>query len=711
MNMSLLRLLWLALAVVAVVPCHALQINGWFNCTPTRSSLKRYDYELASIEELGKNDTKIMGLINSPPFVECAVALMPLCRPGICDDPQNQTVNVFPRRISALTNSTPPQSIWLTNDGPGVLDRTTCECSARGWIMGCVWVVLTQLSVLCDAVDQQAMALFQNMSGQVSVYTMDLRGSGRSSPLTCLASQVQTSESLGGSQLAVSEIDNCARDLQLQFNSNISGFSLFSAAADLNTLITTIHSEDERVYAYGAGFGSTVMQYLMRSFRPPQVAGYLLDGVFSVVGSATPAPMASRWDDSFSAVAKRFLRLSEDEFTCSTFFGTSRLGINQTLNRLIRHFDEPKTSVCSSFVAQRRILDVWDEIGGYIDYASTDGSTGTEGEPRSYELRRLLGQLLPNPRLRMLIPPLIYRLNRCTAQDLGVLLRFLSVSAAVGLDLNLHDELIIFSENWEQPSPTSSSFQQRLSQSLFACNINRRMVERYCAFTLSRDNACRKYGRSSDAYMPIAYDRDRLANLSFLPANAANKPTAFALVGELDPYTPRESADLFVKATQAASLEAGSAVIPGGSAGVIQFDCGFATIRAFVMSGGNVSAVLEEPCLAAPSKVLLTMSTEATLQILRTTNAYEGVLTLTADADNARRKTSSFRQAFILVCVAFGFSMIVLLLVLFALFDRQRSERTERNERKDTPRRPTRTDRRREPEQSLPMLRRADTVV
>ena len=55
--------------------------------------------------------------------------------------------------------------------------------------------------------------IYERLNGQYTIYTMDHRGTGRSTRLECLAAQALTSGSPEGSQITLGELPSCLQDL------------------------------------------------------------------------------------------------------------------------------------------------------------------------------------------------------------------------------------------------------------------------------------------------------------------------------------------------------------------------------------------------------------------------------------------------------------------------------------------------------------------
>ncbi|KAE9267433.1 hypothetical protein PR003_g31776, partial [Phytophthora rubi] len=160
-------------------------LNGWYPCADSDEGSSSQD-------------------------AECAVYNAPLCYPSICEAPKsaNPKVDIFFKRIPATTGD--PEmapNVWLLQGGPGD--------SSSG-------------------LEANMITLHSQLEGAVNVYTMDHRGTGRSTRLDCVAAQATTTGSPWGSELDPSEVPACAQDLHNKYG-DLASFSVTTAATDLAT--------------------------------------------------------------------------------------------------------------------------------------------------------------------------------------------------------------------------------------------------------------------------------------------------------------------------------------------------------------------------------------------------------------------------------------------------------------------------------------------
>ncbi|EGZ16508.1 hypothetical protein PHYSODRAFT_501017 [Phytophthora sojae] len=88
-------------------------LNGWYPCS-----------ESTFADEGGSGDLD----------AECAVYTAPLCYPGICEtaDFIDSTVDIFVKRVPALTDPDRATNVWLMQGGPGA-SSTASKC-CPSWI-------------------------------------------------------------------------------------------------------------------------------------------------------------------------------------------------------------------------------------------------------------------------------------------------------------------------------------------------------------------------------------------------------------------------------------------------------------------------------------------------------------------------------------------------------------------------------------------------
>lgn len=319
----------------------------------------------------------------------------------------------------------------------------------------------------------------------VNVYTMDHRGTGRSTKLDCVATQVTTTGTLWGNDLVASEVP--AQDLQFKYG-DLASFSVTTAATDLTTFISK-YSNGTSTIVYGVSYGTVLVERLIH-LAPPEVTGYVLDGIATSSGAPADEFMyMSEFDSNFGEAGDAFLALCEEDSGCKAHFESKRL--NDTVQDLLTQFDKDPNSTCASLIT-------------HVE------SKGLDGLPSS-SLRFTLGTLLKDSYMRTLIPPIVYRLDRCASKDINVLKKFV-MTLSNSLDSTSQDDaylsnvlfyLIVFSEMWEIPTPSKAEMKARYSATKVSDDPTYPMDPVYCAFSKEKSAFCEEFGVGShDANPP-----------------------------------------------------------------------------------------------------------------------------------------------------------------------------------------------------------------
>ncbi|KAL4105444.1 hypothetical protein PRIC1_003508 [Phytophthora ramorum] len=439
------------------------------------------------------------------PQYECAEFRVPMCHSGVCES--DNTVDVFVKRVVAT--STPSEgkakALWVLQGGPGASS--------------------TGVEGLMDS-------MFLQLDREVSVYTMDHRGTGRSARLECQAAEAAALGSPGGSAIRLDELPACMDDIRFQIDNQTAAFSVTSAAKDLAAIID-YELSDQDVYVYGLSYGTYLVERLVH-FAPQSVRGFSVDGIVSESGDTVEKRSTfSNWDHDVGIVGDRFLAAClADEFCKSKFPGVTDL---------------------SAFVH---------ELYDKLDAAVAGGKSGTNacadalsrsGMKPSYLLRSTFGEYLMSDRMRLAIPAVIYRASRCTQQDSDALTYFgegLGYSEEDGgfgdsepetllYDSDMLYYLIVFSEMWESPTPDKATLLKWYENSTMASD-NYLSLPYYCLFTGSREPACQELIHLPMA-RPLVYERDEYWNKTGeLPEGV----TALLMTGGMDLQTRRMYGEL-----------------------------------------------------------------------------------------------------------------------------------------------------------------------
>uniref|UniRef100_K3X983 AB hydrolase-1 domain-containing protein n=1 Tax=Globisporangium ultimum (strain ATCC 200006 / CBS 805.95 / DAOM BR144) TaxID=431595 RepID=K3X983_GLOUD len=334
-----------------------LRINGWYECS---DSIANSDLDAPHV-----------------PF-ECAEVEVPLCHEGICES--DKRINLFVRRL--LANPKTPvakqKALWFLQGGPGLSSF-----------------------VLED--DMKNMnALFQ---GTVDLYTMDHRGTGRSTFLECKAAQAYAEGGANGVNIDFVEIPNCIRDILFQIDNHTEALSTMSAAKDVEYLIDNLYDASVDTYIYGVSYGTYWAERIIH-LASEKVKGYVLDGVMP-----EDTPTFATWNSKRMSVEERFLAVCENDDFCSS-----------RLTAEIKEYGDLKTA--------------WTSIYNDLDAASVGTNecadllrSAFKVEKPSYGLRAFFAaKFIGVVHMRILIPAIMHRLYYCEAQDVEFLKGFFGVS-------------------------------------------------------------------------------------------------------------------------------------------------------------------------------------------------------------------------------------------------------------------------------------------
>ncbi len=277
---------------------------------------------------------------------DCATLQMPLDH----TDPSSPTIDVF---ISRRTTGGLRQ-LWLLQGGPGA-----------------------SAADLLPFTD-----LFPMLDPTLEVYTIEHRGVGRSTRLTC-AQEDPSSE--GGVAITDAEWPDCIADLEAQWGDDLQHFDTQQAAHDLALAIEATRGPDQDVFVWGGSYGSYwANRYAV--LHPDQPAGVMLD-----------APVQPGTElDAFSTQFDPVGRIVFEELCPAAEVCAEKLG------------DDPL-----AFVAN---------VLSRID----DGHCGELGYT-ALDLSNAFGLMLMNWALRDWIPAFVYRLDRCDAADRAAIEHFVGL--------------------------------------------------------------------------------------------------------------------------------------------------------------------------------------------------------------------------------------------------------------------------------------------
>ncbi|RQM18977.1 hypothetical protein B5M09_001860 [Aphanomyces astaci] len=221
---------------------------------------------------------------------------------------------------------------------------------------------------------------------------------------------------------------------------NAAGFSITSAATDLLTIISATSSPTQEVYMYGVSYGTIwvqramlVLPHLFPSLH--NIRGFVLDGV--VTHSGPHRTVFSDWDVNHGIVATKYFDLCRQNAFCASKFPDRTL-YDTTLLLYVKL--NAASHACNALVK--------------TNFGDADG------------LKMLFSEYLQHSTLRVLIPVLVYRLQRCQTADIVLQTMLNSVQDlmdAPHMGTSFYSELVRnvigYSDLWELPTPTQAVLQ------------------------------------------------------------------------------------------------------------------------------------------------------------------------------------------------------------------------------------------------------------
>ena len=238
----------------------------------------------------------------------------------------------------------------------------------------------------------------------------------------------------------------CLDQLELVWGDGIRHFSTTNAARDLHRAISINREKGKKVFIWASSYGTYwLLRYLQ--LYPDQVDGVIVDSI------CTPGSCyLDNYDQWNNMVGGQFLGLCEADPICNA--------------QMTSIAPDPEQAMETVF-------------------AKVEQGTLPEGCNSMFtreSLRHTLAQMLNNWATRVLVPPLIYRLNRCNADDQGVLTYFLETLKSGGSDRTILNspmlcDLISLSELYG--GNTSAQLEQFLAGAHFSEDVSLRFAEIY----------------------------------------------------------------------------------------------------------------------------------------------------------------------------------------------------------------------------------------
>jgi pimeloyl-ACP methyl ester carboxylesterase len=374
-------------------------------------------------------------------------------------------------------------------------------------------------------------------------YMLEHRGVGLSTRLSCPAAEAPSSE--GGRNITEAEIPECRDALVAEWGDDLAGFSTTNAARDLGELIEKTRDPGEDVFVYGVSYGSHWGHRYLELY-PTQPTGVILSAL-----TANTFEFA-QIDRDMNDLGQRYLTGCAKDALCSEKLGIDPWG---TLTALMAKLGAGHCPELGELGLDRTLLKTL-FVGALYGWDD-----------------------------RALIPPVIYRVNRCSDKDLGVLghladLLFTPMPEPPPADSRFSSDAlyahIALSEMW--PSPGLAPSTAELEAFAEGANI----ASRTSAYLSRIHDAWPRYpkdehmGKWAVTDVPLLLQH---GELDFLPASAY-EPTRDRFTGPNQTFVlmPRASHDTLL--------------VPSGPSGA---PCGLAMILPFLK---DPYAPIDTSCMA-----------------------------------------------------------------------------------------------------------------
>lgn len=258
----------------------------------------------------------------------------------------------------------------------------------------------------------------------LDVYVPDHRGTGRSGRLGC--GREERFDSRGSALIVDEEWESCQLSVEDTWGIYLGGFTTTAAARDLGELIARFRGPGQEVYALGLSYG-TYWAHRYLQLYPEQPTGLILDSLCPPGTCTMP-----EYDRRFNDTARDFMARCGEDDLCREKLGANPWGQMEAV------FDKMERGACP------QLFDM-----------------GISRET----LRKTLGALMQDWALRVYIPAIIYRIERCSEDDLPALMRFAErmglrdqvILQDAGLDSDVLAAHVMLSELWGEDAPSTAA--------------------------------------------------------------------------------------------------------------------------------------------------------------------------------------------------------------------------------------------------------------
>ncbi|KAK1944259.1 hypothetical protein P3T76_004171 [Phytophthora citrophthora] len=273
----------------------------------------------------------------------------------------------------------------------------------------------------------------------------------------------------------------------------------------------------------------------------------------------------------------------------------------------------------------------------------TGSSNGTGAEPPSFALRRALGTMLSDSDMRKLIPPVVYRLNRCADKDLEILNRLIQIlQATISTEVEGQSILLLYviisSELWQKSTLLVEDLMKRFSDVLISDTGIYTATELYCAYSKEESKTCSQFQTGKYDADAITYDRDKYWNKSGV---IPTQTSVLLLSSKLDVQTTHKYAELLLHSLQGDNKELvtfehaihgtimSTQLIPGDPESPT---CGMELLVSYIKAAGNLKN-MDKSCVKKVPPINMTITTECLYSYMSTDDAYDGVYNASLSGD------------------------------------------------------------------------------
>ena len=209
----------------------------------------------------------------------------------------------------------------------------------------------------------------------LAIYAIDHRGIGGSGRLGCPDQEHPDSD--WGESVSDAEWADCIYAMTEEWGDGLDQINVTNSARDIGTLIEHLAGE-EQVFLWGGSYGTYLAQRYLQLF-PDQPDGVVIDGI------SPPGQGFMEYDLGMEITGEKMMDACAAEPSCAA------------------HFDGDPWTTAQDVVASF-------DHGHCADLGADAGT-----------IRYLLGALLMYDRVRDVVPALIHRMDRCSVEDMQVI--------------------------------------------------------------------------------------------------------------------------------------------------------------------------------------------------------------------------------------------------------------------------------------------------